>query len=108
VRVYHYGRPDVAAYHRALDERPRGVAQKTIRLNWIESHPVADDELLPKRGWMRFGFPRSYNPDLLEGLLALAELGIPHDAALDDALDHVESRRLSDGRWKLDESLNGK
>jgi len=41
-------------------------------------------------------------------LLALSELGVPHDPALDEALDHVEAKRGGDGRWKLEGSLNGK
>jgi len=108
VRVYHYVRPDVSAYHAALADRPNGVPERVIRLKWIDEHEVGDDELLPKPGWKRFGFPRSYNPDLLEGMVALAELGARHDPALDDALDHIESKRLPDGRWKMEDSLNGK
>lgn len=108
VRVFHYVRPDVKEYHAASARRPKGVAEKTIRLQWLEDHPVPVDEWLPKPGWKRFGFPRSYNPDLLEGMLALAELGVPYDSAMDDALDHIERKRGKDGRWKLDDSLNGK
>ena len=108
IHVYHYVRPDVKAYYAALAARAKGVAERTIRLQWIHEHPVGDDELLPKPGWRRFGFPRSYNPDMLEGMLALVECGAMYDPALDDALDHIESKRLPDGRWKLDDSLNGK
>lgn len=44
----------------------------------------------------------------MEGLLALAELGVKHDPAMDDALEHIEKKRGTGGRWKLDDSLNGK
>lgn len=108
VRVYQYMRPDVRAYHRALQQRRKGTTERALRLRWINDHPVEDADLVAKPGWMRFGFPRSYNPDLLEGLLALVENDAPPDAALCDALDQVERRRLPDGRWKLDDSLNGK
>jgi len=108
VRVHRYVRPDVKQYYAALAARPEGVAERVVRLQWLDEHTYRDDELLPKPGWKRFGFPRSYNPDLLEALLALAEVGAAHDPAMDDALDHVETKRGPDGRWKLDDSLNGK
>lgn len=57
---------------------------------------------------MPFGFPRSYNPDLLESMLALAEVGGKLDPAMDAALDHIEKKRGTDDRWKLDDSLNGR
>ena len=41
-------------------------------------------------------------------MLALTELGIEHHPAMDDALDHIEQKRGPDGRWLLEESLNGK
>ena len=108
VRVYQYFRPDAAAFHEARAHKPKGVSERTIRLQWIESHPVPDNQLVAKPSWKRFGFPRSYNPDLLEGMFALAEAGTTCDPAMDDALEHIEKKRLKDGRWKMDDSLNGK
>ncbi len=108
VRVYQYVRPDVKEYHQALERRPGGISQREFRERWIEKHKFDDDELLPKPGWKRFGFPRSYNPDMLEAMLSLAEVGAESDPVLDDPLDYIESKRLKDGRWKLDDSLNGK
>lgn len=108
VRVYQYVRPDVKAFHEAVRTRPEGVKEREVRAEWIRNHKVPNAELLPKPGWLRFGFPRSYNPDLLEAMYALAEIGAKHDPAMDDALDHIERKCLPDGRWKLDESLNGK
>lgn len=108
VRVFQYVRPDVKEYYAALEARGEGESEKVIRLRWIADHPVADEDLVPKPGWKRFGFPRSYNPDMLEAMLALAEAGAKHDPAMDDALNHIESKRLRDGRWRMDDSLNGK
>jgi hypothetical protein len=108
VRVYHYVPPDLKDYQRAVRTRPKGVRHRDVRDQWIAKRGYRNDQLLPKVGWMRFGFPRSYNPDLLEAMLALAELGTGYDAAMDDALDRIEQRRKPDGRWSLDESLNGK
>lgn len=108
VRIFRYVRPDVAEFREAIRRRPKAVLQRTIRLNWLNEHPVPNDRLVPKPGWLRFGFPRSYNPDLLEAMLALTELNVPHDPVFDESLDHIEKKRAPDGRWKLDDSLNGK
>lgn len=108
IRVYRYVRPDAKAYYVALDRRPKGMKVREFKARWLSKHKVLDEELLPKPGWLRFGFPRSYNPDLLEAMLALAELRVRHTPVLDDALDHIEKKRGKDGRWKLDDSLNGK
>ncbi|MBN2559350.1 MAG: hypothetical protein JXQ75_00265 [Phycisphaerae bacterium] len=108
VRVYRYVRPDAKAYYVALDKRPKGMKVRDFKARWLAEHKVSDEDLLPKPGWLRFGFPRHYNPDLLEAMLALAELGVKHTPVLDDALDHIETKRGKDGRWKLADSLNGK
>jgi hypothetical protein len=109
VRVHRYVRPDLRAFRERIEpKRSKGTSLRVFKAAYLRDHPVATRDLQPKPGWLRFGFPNSYNPDLLEALLALAELGVAHDPALDEALDHVESRRGADGRWKLDDSLNGK
>jgi hypothetical protein len=41
-------------------------------------------------------------------MLALAEAGATYDPVMDEALDHIESKRRADGRWKMETSLNGK
>lgn len=79
-------------------------------LDWLleDDAPGVADEWLPKPGWLRFGFPGSYNPDLLEAMLALVEHGAAPDPAFDEALDVIESKRGRDGRWRMERSLNGK
>jgi len=108
VAVYQYMRPDVKLYRLELKKRPKGVKERKVRDAWIAKHKVPNSKLLPKPGWLRFGFPSSYNPDLLEAMLALTEIGAKHDERMNDALDHIESKRCPDGTWKMDESLNGK
>ncbi len=68
-----------------------------------------------KTGWLKFSFPLTYNPDLLELLLVLGEARrqfgeklVPRDAILDDALQRLLDRRNPDGRWKLTGGINGK
>lgn len=114
-RVYRYVRPDAGRFARELvplepkGRRPRGTSFQRFRADYLRENPdPGPDAWQPKPGWLRFGFPNSYNPDLLEALLALAELGVPHHPALDDALHRVEEKRRSDGRWRLERSLNGK
>lgn len=114
MRVYRYVRPDASHYYKELvplqpkGRRPKGTTVKQFKTEYMRDHPLGPEDWLPKKGWLRFGFPHSYNPDLLEAMLALAELGVEHRPVLDEALDHIEAKRGSDGRWKLDVSLNGK
>ncbi|MBI5545394.1 MAG: nitrogen fixation protein NifH [Deltaproteobacteria bacterium] len=60
-----------------------------------------------KPGWTRLGFPRMYQTDALEVALLLLGLGY-QDERLRDAVDLVRSRRGPDGRWPLQDTLNGK
>jgi hypothetical protein len=58
--------------------------------------------------WFKFGFPLSYWSDVLETTTALAELGYGNDPRLANALDFILSKQDAQGRWKLENSLNGK
>ncbi len=62
----------------------------------------------PKAGWLRFGFPLNYNSDVLESLLALAQINTPMSSALEGPLRIVRSKMSEQGTWKLENSLNGK
>lgn len=108
VRVYRYVHPEAKQYHEALKNRPKGATIAEFKKQYIADKKVRPADLRPKPGWLRFGFPRSYNPDALEAMLALAEAGADHARALDGALDHIEKLRRPDGRWLLQDSLNGK
>ncbi len=50
--------------------------------------------------WLRY--PWHYHYDVLVGLDFMTALGHGRDPRMREALDHLESRRLGDGRWKLD------
>lgn len=58
--------------------------------------------------WFKFGLPLSYWSDVLETAEALVDVGYGHDPRLAHAFDCILSKRDSDGRWKLENSLNGK
>lgn len=61
-----------------------------------------------KPGWLRFGFPLSYNSDALEALWALMSVGEPPREEYADAIALVRDAADKESRWKLRNSLNGK
>lgn len=69
-----------------------------------KSHNLAE---VAKPGWLKPGFPLMYQTDMLELLGIFADLGL-WDRRLQDALDILMTKRLPDGRWKLENSFNGK
>jgi hypothetical protein len=58
--------------------------------------------------WFKFGFPLSYWSDVLETTEVLVDLGYGHDPRLARAFEFILGKRDSEGRWKLENSLNGK
>jgi hypothetical protein len=58
--------------------------------------------------WFRFGFPASYSADILELLLALAELGRARDPRAASGIELLLSKQDAGGRWPLETTLNGK
>jgi hypothetical protein len=80
------------------------------------SHDLKRDS---KPGWRRFSFPLMYQTDALEILLLLTRLGrdgevtagsapILGDERLREALDLVASRADAQGRWRLQQTFNGR
>ncbi len=61
-----------------------------------------------KPGWLRFGFPLSYNSDALEALLALAGMAEPRRPEYEPALDLVRTAADVQMRWMLRTTFNGK
>jgi hypothetical protein len=62
----------------------------------------------PKQGWLKFGFPLHYNSDVLEAMYAVAESGTCMCAALERPLQVIESKMTPEGKWVMENSLNGK
>jgi len=58
--------------------------------------------------WFKLGFPLSYWSDVLETLAILVLLGYGGDARLAEAYHWLLSKQNAEGRWKLENSLNGK
>lgn len=51
--------------------------------------------------WKLFSFPPRWHYDVLRGLEYLTDAGVTFDERADEALDLVESKRRTDGRWPL-------
>ena len=62
---------------------------------------------ISRPGWLRLGFPLMYQTDILELLGIMTELGI-RDPRLADAIAILVGKRGSDGKWKMENSNNGK
>ena len=72
----------------------------------------ARDERVVKPGWLRFGYPLSYNPDALEALHALALHGEPRRPEYEEALAAVHKASDAEqmahlARTRDDEALRG-
>ena len=61
-----------------------------------------------KPGWLRFGYPLSYNSDALEALWALMRVGEKPRAEYEPAIEVVRSTADKQMRWTLKNSFNGK
>ena len=85
------------------------AAQQAIELgvSFLLSHDLAQDQhpvlVEADAHWLQFGFPLGYGSDLLEALLALAELG--RHAPLADAMRIVLGKRDEAGHWTLEHAL---
>lgn len=58
--------------------------------------------------WFRLGFLSGYWSDVLEVTEILVDLGHGQDSRLDRAFELILGKRDSDGRWHLENTLNGK
>jgi len=58
--------------------------------------------------WFKFGFPLSYWSDILETTEVLVDLGYGNDPRLAKVFELFLNKQDSQGRWKLENSLNGK
>jgi hypothetical protein len=58
------------------------------------------------RKWLHFAFPTGWHYNGLRALDHLREAGVTPDDRLNEALDLVESKRDTEGRWPLDLALH--
>jgi hypothetical protein len=77
-----------------------------VRERFLAEHP--DLHYGEKPGWLRFGFPLSYNSDALEAMLALAAVGEPRRPEYEPAIEKVRASADGQMRWTMRNSHNGK
>lgn len=93
-----------AVMERALEQ---GIEFLLGRDPAIADYPFAYGKA-PSSRWFQFGFPHGYIGDFLEILEVLALAGAIHDPRLTRALQAVEDKQDSHGRWKLEHTYAGK
>lgn len=103
-------------WRKVLDKAPKRVdlpEGETVK-NWIfkQKDVFLDSNdsgaRVPKQGWVNFGFPLHYNSDILEAMYALALLETPMTPQLKRPLEIIRDKMTPDGRWLMENSLNGK
>ncbi len=76
------------------------------RETFLAEHPELHYK--QKAGWLRFGYPLSYNSDALEALWALMHVGEKPRPEYESALELVRSTADDAMRWTLRNSFNDK
>jgi len=102
---------------RALAEIPRRRRNKGVRATieagaeYLLAHRIYkrshDLSKISKPSWLRFGFPRMWNTDVLEILGVMTALGYRNEA-MQEAVDLVVSKQDARGEWKLEDTFNGR
>lgn len=77
-----------------------------LREQYLASHPQLHYK--DKPGWLRFGYPLSYNSDALESLWALLRNGEQVRDEYRPAIEAVRLETTPEMSWKLRNSFNGK
>lgn len=81
-----------------------GVRER-FRERFLAEH--AELHYRDKPGWLRFGYPLSYNSDALQCLLALAAVGETRRSEYEPAIELVKAAD-EQMRWTLRTTFNGK
>ena len=84
----------------------RAGEHTAYRERFLAEHPELHFEQKP--GWLRFGYPLSYNSDALEALWALTRVGEPPRPEYRPAIDLVRGAADEHMRWTLRNTFNGK
>ncbi len=99
-----YQRLRPIASQRAVAAQARGREFLLVH-RMFRSHRTGE---VVKSQMTRFSFPPRWHYDVLRGLDYFRDCGAPLDDRLQDAIDLVEQRRESDGRWGLPAAYSGK
>ena len=77
-----------------------------LRERFLAEHPELHYK--EKAGWLRFGYPLSYNSDALEALWALMRVGETPRPEYEPAIELVRKSADKQMRWTLRNTFNGK
>jgi hypothetical protein len=103
------------AFNLISDENRNGDIKNTINksIKFLLGHNIVEAKYPRKKSrsnqWYLFGFPRGFQTDILEIVSALVEAGCSaSNPNLKNALKYIVGKRLADGTWKMEFSLNGR
>lgn len=103
------------AFNLIPDKSVNEEIESTIKkaLDFLVRHEIVKANYPRKKKrsnhWFMFGYPRSYQSDILELVSAIVDAGCDkHSQNVKKALDYILSKRLPDGTWKMEYSLNGR
>jgi hypothetical protein len=71
-------------------------------------YPAGWGNTRPSGSWFKLGFPSGYVADVLQNLEVLGELGYGRDARLVPAIEWLLSKQDAQGRWRNEDTYNGK
>jgi hypothetical protein len=102
---------------KALSEIPAGQRTKAVKntigqgVEYLLRHHIHKRShnlvKVSRPDWLNFGFPPMYKTDVLEILGILTKLGC-RDDRMQEAVDLVLSKHDRRGRWKLENTFNGR
>jgi hypothetical protein len=90
-------------HHRLFAER---TAETLLGYTLYQYKRAPGGRPTAKPEWLRLGFPRFWNTDILEVSWILARLGYTGHPALERALGVILGKQLSNGRWPLEFDYN--
>lgn len=103
------------AFNLVPDKSVNEEIESTIKkaLDFLVRHEIVKANYPRKKKrsnhWFMFGYPRSYQSDILELVSAIVDAGCDkHSQNVKKALDYILYKRLPDGTWKMEYSLNGR
>ncbi len=82
----------------------RGVEYFLAHHIYKRSHDLSK---VSKPSWLRLGFPKMWQTDVLEILQILTKLGVK-DERMQEAIDLVVSKQNDEGKWLLEDTFNGR
>jgi len=82
----------------------KGVEYVLAHHIYKRSHDLSK---VSKPSWLRFGFPKMWQTDVLEILQILTKLGVK-DERMQEAIDLVVSKQNDEGKWLLENTFNGR